>query len=562
MDPNDGIALRSYFEALRGWLASDRSTWDAQYRDLAAFFAPRSPRWNPSDANNGERKDYQIINETGLLALRTLQAGLLNGLASPVRPWVKLGTNDAALNGLASVRQWCETSVDRLLAVFLKSNFYQSILTAFGEEGLYGTTAFLVLEDEKTTIRIHPYPVGSYYLMTDDTLRVDGALRVLSMTVRQMVERFGYDNVSPSMQTLYDSNAGGVKEQRYEVVHVITKGSYFAPKSYQPPMPWVSVWYESGSFNPKTGILRRSGFEENPLVCGRWKVTGENVYGESAGMDCLGSVMSLQAWEERLAQACEKHVNPPMIASSDLDPRRLTTLPGDISFADSKDVSNLFKPAYQIDFRLDGGLAQIQRLEQRINDAMYRSLFQMFSESDRRDITATEINARMQEKMQVLGPVVERNVEEILAPCVQRTLSIMMRRGMLPELPKEMQGQKLKIEFISILAQAQKLGGINALSSLMGFAGSLVAVKPDVMDIIDTDAAVREYAELSGVPEKVIQSQEVVMQARQARDRVAQQQMAADNAQKLAAAAGNLADAHTGTGSLLDQALPALTGGA
>ncbi len=561
IDLDDGVALRTYFESLRTTLEGDRSSWDPQWRELAAFFAPRSPMWSTADANRGERKDYQIINETGLLALRTLQAGLLTGLASPTRPWFKLLTDRPELNAMATIRQWCETAADRVRGVFLKANVYQTLLNSFGEEGLYGTTAFLVLDDEKTVIRCHPYPIGSYTLMLDESLRVSGAIRTLTMTPQQMVERYGYDNVSESMQTLYDSNAGGVKETRYEVVHVITKGSYFAPHSLSPGMPWVSVSYEKASYNAKRGVLRRSGFLESPLVTGRWKVTGENTYGESAGMDCLGSVMSLQAWEERLAQAAEKQFNPPMIASSDLDPRRLTTLPGDISFADSKDVSNLFKPAYQVDFRLEGGLQQIQRLEQRINDAMYRTLFQMFSDSDRRDITATEINARMQEKMQVLGPVVERNVEEVLAPLVQRTLSVMLRRGLLPPLPKELQDNKLKIEFISILAQAQKLGGINAISSTLSFAGSLVAVKPDVMDIIDTDAAIREFADLSGIAEKVIRPQDEVNALRQNRDQQQAQAQAADNAQKLAAAANNLSTAHTGTGSLLDQALPALGGG-
>ncbi len=562
LDPNDGVALRTYLESLRSTLESDRSTWDPQWRELQAFFAPRSARWTTSDTNNGERKDYNIINETGLLALRTLQAGLLTGLASPTRPWHKTQADNPALNELANVRRWFEEADERVREVFLRSNVYQTLLASFGEEGLYGTTAFLVIEDAQTVIRCHPYPTGSYCLMLDDSLRVSGAIRKLSMTPQQMVTRYGYEAVSDSMKVMYDSNAGGVKETRFDVIHAVVKGSYFAPETFKPDMPWMSISYELGAFNEKTGILRRSGFMENPLIAGRWKVTGENTYGESAGMDCLGSVMSLQAWEERIAQAAEKQFNPPMIASSDLDPRRLTTLPGDISFADSKDVSNLFKPAYQVEFRLEGGLSQIQRLEMRINDAMYRSLFQMFSDSDRREITATEINARMQEKMQVLGPVVERNVEEILAPLVQRTMSIMMRQGLLPPLPKEMQGQKIKIEFISILAQAQKLGGLNSLSSLMGFAGSLVAVKPDVMDIIDTDEAVREYADLAGVPEKVIKPQSQVDETRQARDRQIQQAQAAENAQKLAGAAATLADAHTGTGSLLDQALPALGGGA
>lgn len=561
IDPQDGNALRIYFESMRSQLATDRSSWDPQWQQLGAFFAPRSTIWDYSQVNNGQRKDYNIINETGLLALRTLQAGMLNGMSPQTRPWVRLQSTDPMANQQQDAKDWFQDTEQRMLEVFLKSNTYQSLLTLYGEEGLYGTSVFLVVEDEKTVIRCHPYPMGSYYLMCDDALRIDGCIRVMNMTVRQIVERYGYEQCSSNVQVMWDSPSGGNKETRYPVVYAITKGSYFGPKGYKPEFPWIAVTYELGSFNEKRGILRRSGFMENPLIAGRWKVTGENVYGESAGMDCLGSVMSLQAWEERTAQATEKQFNPPMIASSDLDPRRLTTLPGDISFADSKDVSNLFKPAYQVDFRIDGALTQIQRIEARINDAMYRALFQMFSETDRRQITATEINARMQEKMQVLGPVVERNVEEVLSPLCQRTLSIMQRQGRLRQMPDSLRGKAIKFEFISILAEAQKLGQINNISTLMNFVGSEAGIAQGVIDVIDTDEVTRDFADFLHVPAKMVRTPEQVAKIRQDKAFAQQQAVAAENAQKLAGAAKNLSEARTGTGSLLDQATGALGGG-
>jgi hypothetical protein len=529
---------------------------------LQAFFSPRSAFWSYDDANKGQRKDYAIINETGLLGVRVLRAGMLTGLSNQTSPWFRLGADIPEIDDQTDVRVWFEEVERRVREVFLKSNTYQTLLTSYGEEGLYGTTAFLVLEDDATVIRCHPYPIGSFYLMMDDTLRVDGCMRILTMTVRQMVERFGYDNVSESMQVLYDSNAGGMKETSYPVVSVIHKGSYFgSPKEggMKPPMPWVSTWYELSSWNSQKGILRKSGFMESPLIAGRWSVVGENVYGESPAMDCLGSTMSLQAWEERLAQAAEKQFNPPMVASSSIDPRKLTTLPGDISFVD--DDKAVFRSAYDVQFRLEGGLQQIQRIEGRINDAMYRSLFQMFSESDRREITAEEIRARMQEKMQVLGPVVERNVEEILAPLVRRTISIMQRKNLLPPMPKAMQGRLVKIEFVSILAKAAKIGRLNSISQFMTFVGSEAAVNQGVFDLVDLDDLTRQFAKDSDLPPTSLRSEEAVAQIRADRDQQQKQAQAADNAQKLAAAAGNLANAKTGTGSLLDQALPALANG-
>lgn len=569
LDPNDGIAIRAYLESLRSWLSGDRSTWQGQWSQLSDFFAPRSSRITYSDTNRGDRRDYSIINETGYLALRTLQAGMLSGMSSSTRPWFKTQAQDPALNDQQAVKVWCEEVDERVREVFLKSNVYQSLLNMYGEEGLYGTSAFMVLEDKKSVIRCHPYPIGiggdsGYFLMMDDTLRIDGCIRIMEMSVRQMVDRFGFANVSHSMQVQYTSNAGGNKEQRYPVVHALLSGNYFGPAKdggFKPEFPWRSIYYEMGSYNDRQGLLSTSGFYENPLVCGRWHVVGENTYGESAGMQCLGSVMSLQAWEERIAQATEKMFNPPIIVGTDIDPRRVSTLPGDIMFADTKDVSKIMTSAYQIDFRIEGGLQQIQRIEQRINDAMYRSLFQMFSESDRRDITAEEIRARATEKMQVLGPVVERNVEEVLAPLVKRTVGIMERQGLLPPLPPELHGQPIKLEFISILAQGQKLLSVNNVTQFLAIVGNEVAVDQGILDNVDLDEATRQLADKLSVPGKIVRTPEQVAQIRADRQKQQQMAQAAENAQKLAGAAANLANAPVGTGSLLDKAIPALSGG-
>ncbi len=555
--PMSGVELRAYYESLRAQVETDRASNIAKWRQLESFFDPGTARWDPSDANNQARKDYHIINETGQLALRTLKAGMLTGMSSQTRPWFKILADNDALNAKKPVRTWCESAEDVVRKVFLKSNFYESLLTLYGDEALYGTGAFLIEDDQQSIIRCHPLPIGSYALGCDDQLRIDLYLRVYSMTARQIVEKFGRETVSRSVLTMVDSNAGGVKETRYPVVHVIHKGSYFGGKALH---PWMSVWYELGDFNPDNGVLKQSGFWENPLICGRWNVVGENIWGKGAAQDCLGSCMSLQSWESILAQAAEKHADPPVLFGSDIDPRRASLLPGESIFADTKDVSKVSAPIYQTDMRLDSGLKMVERIEGRINDAMYRTLFQMFSDSDRREITAEEIRARAAEKMQVLGPVVERNVTEVLGPSVLRTLGICQRRGLLPPMPQEMKGQTFKLEFVSILAQAQKMAAVNNVTQWLSLLGNEVAVDQGILDNVDLDEAARYTADNLSVPAKLLRTEDEVAQIRADRAKQQQQQQAAENAQKLAQAAQNLSQAKTGQGSLLDQ-MPALVGG-
>ncbi len=577
LDLTDKVNQRTYLESLRGQQNGERSTWDGHWAQLAAFFLPRSAVWNPADVNQGQRKDFAIINESGGLALRTLGAGMLTGMSNPTSVWFKIGLQNRDIDSRPEVRQWCEKVEDVIRRVFIKSNFYQTLLTFYKEQGLYGTSAFLIEQDREkdprknTFIRCKPYPIGSYTLSQDAQLRIDLSMRTMSMKVRDVIGAFGYDNVSSSTQSMNDSSSGGTKETWRQIVHVICKSSYFGAQAKKfSRMPWLSMQYELDSYDPANAIISTKGFWENPLIVGRWDVTGENVYGESPAMDVLGSTMSLQAYEDRMAQGAEKLINPPMIAASTVDPARLTTLPGEVTFSETDDIRKVFGTAYQIDFGKGAEVIanQIDRIVARINDGMYRSLFQMITDGVNRQTTAEEIRARTTEKMQILGPVIERNVEEALAPCITRTLGILYRfreadgSSILPPMPAIMHNQPMKLGFESILAQAQRMRKGTNITTFFGFVGNEVAVEQGILDNVDLDEATRELGEIYDVPNKILRTPEQVAKIRAAKEQAAQQQRTADNALNLSAAGKNLAAAPLQSGgTLLDKVMPQLAGG-
>ena len=48
-------------------------------------------------------------------------------------------------------------------------------------------------------IRTHVLPIGSYYISNSDRLQVDTVFRKFSMTCRQLVAKFGKENVSDAV---------------------------------------------------------------------------------------------------------------------------------------------------------------------------------------------------------------------------------------------------------------------------------------------------------------------------------------------------------------------------
>ena len=150
VDLGDGIQLRTHYEGLRGWLEGERASWLGIYGDLARFVLPKQQRFNYSDTNNGERRDYRLMDNTGTMAHRVLTASLVSGICSPTRNWFDFkaySPHDRKINERKDVRIYLEETADIVRASLLRSNWYQTAHTCFGEQSLYGTSAFMIQED-------------------------------------------------------------------------------------------------------------------------------------------------------------------------------------------------------------------------------------------------------------------------------------------------------------------------------------------------------------------------------------------------------------------------------
>jgi hypothetical protein len=151
-------------------------------------------------------------------------------------------------------------------------------------------------------------------------------------------------------------------------------------------------------------------------------------------------------------------------------------------------------------------------------------------------MTATEVLQRNEEKMRLLGPVLGRLQAELLQPLISRSFALLLRAGLLPAPPEELQGQDIDIEYVSPLAKAQKLTDLQAM--LRGFEILLqVSQVAPVTDYLDSDAMVQYLVETAGLPARIIRGVDEVEEVRraQAEQAAMQQQM---QQQMLAAEAG------------------------
>lgn len=235
-------------------LESERQSFEPHWRELSDYINPRGSRFLTSEVNRNDRRNTRIIDSTGTMAARTLASGMMSGITSPARPWFRLATPDPEMMDYGPVKLWLEAVQNRMNDMFNKSNLYQSLPQLYGSLGTYSTGAMAVLEDDEDIIRTMPFPIGSYYLANSPRGSVDTCFRKFSMTVRQLVQEFGLNNVSESVKSMWES---GTYEKWIEVMHSVYPNiDRDTSKLDSKNKPFKSVYYEVGGDNDK--LLRES----------------------------------------------------------------------------------------------------------------------------------------------------------------------------------------------------------------------------------------------------------------------------------------------------------------
>lgn len=537
-------------------LKSDRSSWDSHWKEIADNIQPRRARFfGLSEANKGDKRNANIINNTPLIAMRVAAAGMMAGITSPARQWFRLGTPDdpdVAMYG--EVRNWLAKAENVLNMVFAKSNWYNSLSGGTYPDLLgFGTHAAFFEEDDEDVIRLYPLALGEYTLACNARGVVDTIFREAVFTVRQLVQQFGTDTLLPRTKDLYQR---GDLETRIEVTHCVMPN-----EDYEPGIlgirgkKFVSLWFEKGSPDDLTaGFLRQAGYRRFPVLAPRWALTNSvsDTYGFSPGMEALGDCKELQHLERRKAKLVDKITDPPMVAPEEMRNQRLSLLPGDVTYLPRINSGMKIEPAMVVN---PGALSNMNELinsvENRVAKAFYADLWLQIIEDNRtQPATAREIAERHEEKMLQLGPVVERVEDELLDPAIELAFEAVMRRGMLPTPPRELQGRKLNVEYISIMAQAQRLVNISGAERFLSFVMGAAQSKPEALDMLNIDKAVEHMASTYGVPPEYLNNTETVEEIRGAREEKNRQMEQMQALPEIAKAAKTFGETDTGNAEM------------
>lgn len=502
-----------------------REDYDPECLEIARFMQPHRSRFLTSDrgaagnrnkTNRGVRREWnnKLADTYGLKAARILTNGMTSGLTSASRPWFVLNFDDENLRDRPGVRDWLSEVERRMYAFLARTNFYGAAKTGYAENGLFGTEACLMMEHQTRGMVCHNFTFGEYWIATGDHREPDVLYRACPLTVREAVQMFG-NKVSRDIMDRYDK---GNYTDIVNYFQAIEPNSDFAGEFGQ--MPWRSVYWDADDGKSKTVSVR--GFMDQPFWAARWDVASGETYGTSPGMEALPAVREIQLQARRRNELVDKLVKPEMVAPTSI---RLTGQPGRIVSGSGMTKENFIVP-YVPEWQAVQALREErEKLEREIDALTYAELFNAITNMQGiQPRTVEEIAARNEEKLTQLGPVIERVSNEKLRPIIERTYGIMLRGGLLPPAPEDIAEREIKIEFVSILTQMQRMVGIGSLERTASFIGNLGGVRPDALDKLDVDELIDDYADRAGAPARIIRSAKEVEEDRAARAQ--QQQMA------------------------------------
>jgi hypothetical protein len=506
-------------------LRNERQPWWSHWRELADYYLPRRYVWllNAQERSRIQSKNPMILDSTGTTAARTLASGMMNGITSPSRPWFKLRMVGFGDDISYDARVWLDEVQRRMLLVMAESNFYNAMAITYLDLTVFGSTATLIYEDYESVIRCYNSPLGEFYLGQSARQVVNTFAREFTLKVAQVVERWGIENCSETVKDAW--NQGGARlQQDISITHLIEpnddrKGQLKGRFSFR-----EYYWETAGTLGT---VLEQRGFREMPGIFPRWELLANDAYGSSPAMDALGDVIQLQHETKKKAQGLDKMISPPVIADIQLQHKPMALLPNGITYVAGVNSIGV-KPAYSVQVPIGELGEDIAQVQMRVREKFHNDLFKMISQLDTVR-SATEIDARREEKLVLLGPVLERFENEALDPAIKRIYAIMERAGLLPEVPESVAEAELEIQYMSILTAAQTAVAAIPTERWLQLIGNVSALYPDANLIPQYDDLIRRYGRDIGVREADMKDKREVDAMKEAR---AQEQEAAAMAQQ------------------------------
>lgn len=321
------------------------------------------------------------------------------------------------------------------------SNFQTAVHEFYLDRSAFGTAALYVEAGKTRALNFQVFPLGGFAIEEDEEGNIDTVFREFKLTARQAESKFGRDNLPKKIVDALDSKDVSQRGASFNFIHCIfpRSTSEIDAKAGGPMnMPVASVYVAVEDKH----VVTHSGYLEMPAMVSRfleWNSGLGGIYGWSpawAALPAAKQLNLLQMWMDALA---EKAAFPPILKPASHE-GEIDLSAGAINEYDDSAGPNAAMPR---EFAPQGngydlGLQRIRERQDEVNRHFFVDLFQMFRNSDGKNITATFVQAKMREQIAQISPSFSRLKNELHGPLLNRVFSICLQQGYYPQPPAEL----------------------------------------------------------------------------------------------------------------------------
>jgi hypothetical protein len=343
---------------------------------------------------------------------------------------------------------------------------------------------------------------------------VDSVYRKFRLTLKQAIDKFGEENLPPSMLEKFKEQPSATIEFIHGIFPRKPKDVRLNPVGLAEGKhrPIASVYVET----IENTVVKETGYYEFPMHVVRWETMPGEVYGRGPGSIAIPHVRTLNKYVELDLQSAAKAVNPPMLVNQRDVLGSLYLRAGGVTV--TRNIDGI-RPL-QTGARFDVSDVRVQQLQEQVKEMFFLDKLLLPPRTSTGEMTAEEIRTRTEQMQRVFGPTMGR-LNGFLSRMIERSFKIMLRSGALPPIPDVIREQGLDVEivFVNQLARAQQFGDI---TNILGYANEtlqLSQLDPNAIHRFDADAATKHIGKVRGIPEAVIRNddevQEIIAQIQQ-----------------------------------------------
>lgn len=486
----------------------ESARWPTQshWQECMEFIVPRKNDVT-STRQPGDKRGNELFDSTAIISNELLASALHAMLTNPAQRFFELIMGDPQIDIQEDVREWLQTVADRMFTVMNNSNFQTEVHEVYIDLGSIGTACMYMGEHKEKIVHFNARAMKEIYVQENNLGLIDTVHRKFKWKPKQMVQEFGEKKVPKIVQDAYQKG----NHEDWTVIHAV-QSEYDAKGSAK----FNSCYF----LKEQKVILSEDKFNEFPYAVPRWTKTSGEVYGRGPGMSTLPEIKMINAMKQSTIEGAQLTIRPPMMVSDDGVIGKVRLTPGGLTVVRPMSGNEAPIKPLMMDSRIDFGIQIIEQTQMAIKKGFYVDQLQMPSGPQ---MTATEVSQRTEEQMRLMGPVLGRQHFEFLKPVIERVFGIMSRRGMFPPAPQSIQGKKFDVRYSSLIARAQRMSDGQNLSRAIQTAAPIIQMKPESIDILNTDKALQYIFELYGIPQKIMNSSRDVQKSRDAKAQAQQQ---------------------------------------